>query len=89
MLILGIFFKSSIGGWWRQLVDFCWWLRVLPVGGGGGLCLGMLVAGCAMYGGVLLKFSLSLSLSLSFVEVFGFGICWRIGDCGCSLWWWL
>ena len=24
-----------------------------------------------------------------FVEVFGFGICWRIRCCGCSLWRWL
>ena len=32
MLILEIFFKSSIGWWWR-LVDFCWWWWVLPVGG--------------------------------------------------------
>ena len=22
----------------------------------------------------------------SFVEVFGFGICWRSSDCDCSLW---
>ena len=50
MLILGIFFLSSIGWWW-QLVDFCWWWWVVPMGGGGGLCLGMVVAGCAMYGG--------------------------------------
>ena len=44
------------------------------MGGGGGLCLGMVVAGCAVYGGVLLKvlsfffFSLLLRfLDLEFV----------------------
>ena len=61
------------------------------LGGGGKLCLGMMVVGCAVYGGVLLKV---LSFEVLFflfllVEVFGFGICWRTGDCGCSLWRWL
>ena len=46
ILILGIFFKSSIGSWW-QLVDCCWWWRVVPVGDGGGLYLWVVVAGCA------------------------------------------
>ena len=51
------------------------------MGGGGGLCLGMVVASCAVYGGVLLKV-----FFFFLVEVFGFGICWRTDDCGCSLW---
>ena len=60
------------------------------MGGGGWLCLGMVVAGCTVYGGVLLRvLSFFFFFSLSFVEVFGFGICWRTGDCGCSLWQWL
>ena len=59
MLILEIFLKVVLGG---GGVDFCWWWRVLPVGGGGGLCLGMVVAGCTVYGGVLLRF-----LDLEFV----------------------
>ena len=83
VLILGIFFKVVLGGgggWWR----------VVPVGGGGGLCLGMVVAGCALYGGVLLKV---LSVFF-FFSLF----CWGFldlefvggsGDCGCSLWQWL
>ena len=46
MLILGIFFKSSIGSWW-QLVDCCWWWWVVPMGDGGGLYLWVVVVGCA------------------------------------------
>ena len=53
-------------------MDFCWWWRAVPVGGGGGLSLGMVVAGCAVYGGVLLKV---LSFFSPFVEVFEFRIC--------------
>ena len=54
------------------------------MGGGGELCLGMVVASCARYGGVLLKV-LRFFFFPSFVEVFGFGICWRTGGCssGC------
>ena len=38
------------------------------MGGGGGLCLGMVVASCAVYGGVLLKFFFWLRfLDLEFV----------------------
>ena len=56
-----------------------------------GLCLGMVVAGCAVYGGVLLKI-----LSFFFFFFFFFGW-WFLhlefvggsGDCGCSLWRWL
>ena len=43
-----------------------------------GLCLGMVVASCAVYGGVLLKILSFFFFFFSFVVVFGFGICWRI-----------
>ena len=38
-------------------------------------------------------FEFFLLFLFSFVEVFGFGICWRSSDCDCSLWrlifcWW-
>ena len=36
-------------------MDFCWWWQVLPVGGGGELCLGMVVANCAVHGGVVVE----------------------------------
>ena len=78
MLILGIFLKVVLGG------GGGWWIFV----SGGGFYLWVVVAGCAVYGGVLLKV-LSFFFSLSFVVVFGFGICWRTDDCGCSLWRWL
>ena len=80
MLILGIFLKVVLGG------GGGWWIFV----SGGGFYLWVVVAGCAVYGGVLLKvLRVVLSLSLSLVKVFGFGICWRTDDCGCSLWRWL
>ena len=66
VLILGIFFLVVLGG------GGGWWIFF----GGGGLYLWVVVAGCAVYGGVLLKV-LSFFF-LSFVKVFGFGICWRI-----------
>ena len=55
------------------------------MGGGGELCLGMVVASCAVYGGVLLKVLRFFFFFSSFVEIFGFGICWRTGGCssGC------
>ena len=44
------------------------------MGGGGWLCLGMVVAGCTVYGGVLLRvlsffFFFSLSLLLRFLDL--------------------
>lgn len=78
MLILVIFFKVVLGG------GVGWWIFV----GGGGLYLWVVVAGCAVYGRVLLKVLCFFFLLFSFAEVFGFEICWRTGDCGCSLWRW-
>ena len=42
------------------------------MGGGGGLCLGMVVAGCTVYGGVLLRvlsFFFFFSLLLRFLDL--------------------
>ena len=62
------------------------------MGGGGKLCLGMVVASYAMCGGVLLKvLRFFFFFFPSFVEVFVFGICWRTsgyssGCCGGGSW---
>ena len=48
-------------------MDFCWWWWVVLVGGGGRLCY--------VWWSFVEGFEISFS---SFVEVFGFEICWRI-----------
>ena len=69
---------------------FSFFLRLwIPCDCDYGLCLGMAVVGCAVYGGVLLKilrvfFFFSHLLWFLDLEFVG-----GSGDCGRSLWWWL
>ena len=64
----------AVGGFLLVVVGFTcgWWWQVVLGYGGGELC-------CVWWGFVEGFF-------FFLVEVFGFGICWRTDDCGCSLW---
>ena len=75
---LGRDFGLLVVSWlWRWLVEF--WA--------GDAC------GCSGPAVFVEDFEFFLLFFFSFVEVFGFGICWRSSDCDCSLWrlifcWW-
>ena len=77
MLILGIFLKVVLGG------GGDWWIFV----GGGGFYLWVVVVGCAWVW--WWQVVLCISVWWGFVEGFGFGICWRTGDCAVVLGSWL
>ena len=68
-------------GWDFGLVVVLWLWRWLVEFWAGNVC------GCSGPMVFVEDFEFFLLFLFSFVEVFGFGICWRSSDCDCSLWW--